>query len=228
MNLSIIIISSLLIFINLILWIVFAVKFRKVFSSEKIINEVREELNLMMADINRNAERNVNLIDDRIKTCKQVTAEADRHMNLLFKELDKRAAQENIHNSIEETKNLSKKNAKVQPKLTGNKNADKYVREQAQGELFVSSKELDQNSADDVEVDFSQIQEKTKIDKHKNMEGIEIPVISSDMYLSEHPVTIKKSFNKQVKELYRQGESVESIAKILGRSIQEVQFVLEF
>ncbi|MBP5753696.1 MAG: hypothetical protein J6W60_12710, partial [Treponema sp.] len=51
---------------NVVMWLVQIVRFKSIFSTDKIMQETRDQLNSMLMDINRNAERNIDLIDDRI------------------------------------------------------------------------------------------------------------------------------------------------------------------
>ncbi|MBR6193528.1 MAG: hypothetical protein IKQ66_05145 [Treponema sp.] len=72
---------------NLVMWLLAIVRFRKVFSTDDIVQKTRDELDKMMMDINRNAERNVDLIEDRIRKLKEISAETDRHIEILRGEL---------------------------------------------------------------------------------------------------------------------------------------------
>ena len=72
---------------NVVMWLVQIVRFKNIFSTDKIMQDTRDQLNSMLMDINRNAERNIDLIDDRIRQLKEVTEEADRHIQLLKGEI---------------------------------------------------------------------------------------------------------------------------------------------
>src|SRR5574344_1138812 len=206
---GVIIVATLLCLLNIILWIVFAAKFKKIFSTDDIIEKTRDELNHMIADVNRNADRNITLIDAKIKELKSVTAEAERRLALERSEQEKHEkakalAMEAIPHVVEQSK-AARQSRKVVPAV------EAYTNEQAQGDLF-SSSEKKQAAAGGKSGDFIQ----------------KIPIVVPQVYLSDNPVTPKKNFNTIVKEKYDQGESVEDIAAELGRSTQEVQFSLEF
>ena len=83
------IIAFLLTAFNIVMWLIFALRFKKIFSTDDIINRTRNELNEMLSDINRSADRNIVLIDERIKQLKAVSAEADRHLEILRREITK-------------------------------------------------------------------------------------------------------------------------------------------
>ena len=52
-------------------------KFNKLFSTDDIIENTRTELNRMILDVNRNAERNITLIEAKINDLKALIAKAD-------------------------------------------------------------------------------------------------------------------------------------------------------
>lgn len=79
--------AFLLIIFNILMWIVFLRKFRAFFSTDKIISDTREDVNKIIKDINSISSRNIELIDDRIRQLKSVTAEAERRLGTLKKEL---------------------------------------------------------------------------------------------------------------------------------------------
>ena len=51
------------------------IRFRRLFSTDKIIEKTREIMDNMLMDLNRNAERNVGLVNDSIKMLKDVQEE---------------------------------------------------------------------------------------------------------------------------------------------------------
>ncbi len=72
---------------NLVMWLLAIVRFRKIFSTDDIVEKTRQELNNMMMEINRNAERNVTLLEDRIQKLKDIIADTDKHIELLKGEI---------------------------------------------------------------------------------------------------------------------------------------------
>lgn len=207
---TVIITASILCLINVILWIILAIRFKKIFSTEEIIEKTRDELNKMLGDVNRNAERNITLIEEKIKQLKAVSAEADRRLAVVKSELEKNGKNLEIQNKI-----LT--NSKTQSSRSGSGNlsaAEKYRREQALGDLFSSS----ENKNEGIE------NESGLNSKNSN----KIPLITPQIYMTDKPVEPKKDFNTLVKEKSQQGLTVEEIAAELGRSISEVKFSLEF
>src|SRR5574344_1682616 len=203
-----IIICTFICILNVIMWIVFANKFKKLFSTDDIIAKTRDELNHMIIDVNRNADRNITLIDEKIKELKSVTAEAERRIALGKAELAKTEKAKVLEQSLAQEKKPKEVNRSALS-ATG-----RYKHEQEQGDLFTSS------SLEKKKGDAAENEEKEALH--------EIPIVVPKVYLSENPVVPQKDFNTLVKEKYDQGKSVEDIAAELGRSTQEVKFALEF
>ncbi len=97
---SIVVIILLCVF-NLVMWLVAMIRFRSLFSTDDILQKARDELNNMLMDINRNAERNISLIEDRIRLLKEVSAEADRHVAVLEGQLEVVKQSEEFKNRLE-------------------------------------------------------------------------------------------------------------------------------
>jgi hypothetical protein len=205
---SVVIVSAVCL-INLFLWFIFFHKFTKIFSTNDIIENTRSELNKMILDINRNTERDITLIEDRIKTLKDIIAEADKRIALAKSEAEKKNIVSAYGKVIDSAvagqvspaavaANRYRRNASSE----GHRNTDAG----AQSELFGGG----MNAAEQQET-----------------ASIETPVSGPKIFVSDNPVVIKKDFNTEVGERYERGESVEEIATALSRSITEVQFALD-
>jgi hypothetical protein len=212
------ILTILICIFNIVMWIIFASKFKKIFSTDDIIEKTRDELNHMIIDVNKNADRNITLIEDRIRELKLVTAEADRHLAIAKSEIEKEQKAKQIESKIE-SKTHPRSAKSINPDTLLVTPTQKYVREQKQGDLFVLN-----DKSSDVEAAT-----KTKV-KPQNESGVvkEIPIITPQVYLSDTPIEPKKDFKTRVKELYSKGKDAEQISEELGRSVQEVKFALEF
>ncbi|MGN0730019.1 hypothetical protein [Treponema sp.] len=102
------------------MWLIFLMKFNAFFSTDKIIDETNEKVKDLIKSINSNAARSIELIDDRIKQLKSVSAEAERRIGVLKRELS----------LAEKSKSFQKKINSV----TSLKNSD------IQGDLFFTEK----------------------------------------------------------------------------------------
>lgn len=229
-------VSSFFCILNIVLWIFFLSKYKKFFSTDEILESTREELDRMIADVNRNAGRNIDIIEDRIKQLRAVVAEADRHLSFAQAELEK---QKNLAVFQQKIENVSaphsggnykqslavkyKKNAKnshSNDSYEVTPAGSRYVG-QSQAELF---DQIPQNLHEgeivsDSGTVFSVEKENTPVKK--------VPVVGPEVAYSDSPIEQKKSFRELVHDLNLVGHSVEEIAMELNRSTTEVQMVLD-
>ena len=226
-----------LIIINLILWIVFAVKFKTFFSTEEVLDETRTELNEMLSSINKNAERNIELIDSKIKELKFVTAESDRRLKILKKELYNYevnneykqnsnsfvAPKENSKSKTNKTK--SESNSGIQNSLFNEEELKDNELKADEIKTADEIRETEINKRTQNEIDFmTQMQQADNALAKAQMTGNPIP----EFFKADKPISIKKDFKTEVIEMYKMGLSPQEIAERTSRSIQEVNLAIKF
>ena len=69
---------SSLTLINLLLWLVFLVRFKKLFSADDIMVKFRDGMESLLRDAQRNTLANINLIEEKTRELKAASAEAER------------------------------------------------------------------------------------------------------------------------------------------------------
>ena len=215
--------------INLLLWGLLFKKFKKLFSTDDVIEKTRNELNRMIVEVNRNAERNITLIEARISDLKSIIVQADSHVSLLKSEIEKSNAISAYKSKIEKT--VHSKNTVPQFKV------EAYRKNSMQNQQKITSDsafELTQSALE------KNGQQNLFSDERSQPFGIqavnvsedgnsfkEVPVLGNNVHITDNPITLKKSFNAEVNERYLRGETVEEIAASLSRSVTEVQFALD-
>lgn len=180
--------------LNIIFWIIFLVKFKKLFSTESIIEKTREQLNQLVKDIDKSADRDIYLAEETSKRLKAAVADAEMKMQLfteaserlrgMIGEADKINKLSNQSNSlfqdfnkIKKSPAMNKKNPVV-PKTEPDPDATYSVVASTQGNLFE-----DENEA----VKISLHSQETKITE----EGAafkEIPLLITKVLDDEQPV----------------------------------------
>lgn len=88
---------SFICIVNIVLWGIFLSKFKKLFST----NDIRVELNRMIADINRNTAQDLSLIDGKMDELRTLLDIADKKIATAKKEAEKKAAAEAFEDEIE-------------------------------------------------------------------------------------------------------------------------------
>lgn len=212
--------------INLILWVVFLSKFKKLFTADDILASYRHELNELLGDVDRHSARSISLIENSVKELKALVAVADRHIAVAKAELERQ----------EKTKAFQQKIAVKAPRVSKQnmqRAANSYMRNAAsadesfavtpfgkqqlaeQGDLFDDSKAA---------VDLPPTTFQMEAD---GASFGSVPLVTPEVTYADDPIQPKKDFALSVKELFMRGESVEEIARRLERSTTEVQFALD-
>lgn len=221
-------IIALLILINLILWFVFFLKFKKLFSTDDIIQKTRDEYDLLLSDVNRNALQNIDLIDMKIEELKTLIEIADRRLSTVHSESQFQQAKEQI------SKPYSKRTVHRQEEIAAVSavendsayNIDVDVKKSRKKNVSASNLEVEKTrkSTRKNSVTNTIPTEKTfQPQKTVNISDYKLP----NIYMSDNPIQKKKSFQEQVMELYNAGYSVDQIAHELNKSTTEVELMVE-
>lgn len=226
-------------FINLILWFVFFIKFKNLFSIDNEIQKAREQFQFLMNDINKNTLENINLIDMKIDELNSLIETADRRLNAIHSDKVFSIANNDIKNNIQKlNKNSNIVNQNVSEyiknqKLSDKKNIkkpkvanDEILKEDSSYELVNKKTRKKRQSELFDESQNEKLNQVHYVDSDGNGYG-EVPIVSPKIYMSDNPIEIKKSYKEKVLHLHNFGFSVEKIAKELNKSITEVQFVID-
>lgn len=218
-----------LILINLALWLIFLIKFKDLFNTDKIIEKTRSQLDLLVKDINNNAETNINIIEDRIRKLKFISKEADSKIIQLESKLnllDKKIIESNKKSSKTESpsysKNSNSKNSKFDNAYSVTKQGEKFTSKQNTlfDSLIDTNVQINVDSSGDSYAKIPVVEPK----------GFEFEVISDqqNQHIEETNENEEVDLKNQIVRLYNQGKTLEEIALALQVSPVEVQFVLDF
>ena len=98
------ILSIIIFVINLVLWIILFRKFKKQFSSDAILENIRLEIDKLLTEINRETDRDLTLVDGKIAELKKVMEDAERRINLAIAEENKKQNEKKVLSSIKNRK----------------------------------------------------------------------------------------------------------------------------
>lgn len=214
--------------INISLWVILLIRFKKLFNTEKIIDKTNEKLSKIINEIDTATERDMYLSREATNRIQNKIEEAERTIEL-FKEATNRL-RDLIAESDKINKMTQKKNySSISP------DAAFEVKMSNQQDLFESAEK--QQNAGRKPVVQSQINVTSDGAAYE-----QIPIINSRQYedLSkkvkvqfeeEKPSTPgslpKSDIAVKVQNLYDQGYKIEEIATKLSRSVTEVQFIID-
>lgn len=235
-------IAIFLCLVCLILLIILLFRFKKLFSTDSIIEKTRNQMNKMISDINNNANRDMELINDCSKRVRALLNESEKKMEQYRQATERLREMIAIAEKMDEEKGYSRvvvENQKVLDiKPVGQRKQDiisqryqenvkvdpdaSYQINQQQGSLF-----------DDIE-DNKKSKSILKDETNVTPDGAaykEVPLIITKIF-DEKPVINKtekmgKQLNENIRKLYNEGLEIEEIAKKLSCSITEVQFIID-
>lgn len=217
--------------INIVLWLVFFIKFKRLFTVDDEIQKARSQFELLINDINRNTLSNIDLIDAKIAELNELVQAVDRKMLLAQDEVQKKRNEIILQSTV--SKGRSKKNASVpnyartviDQDSAFEVNVDtkkRRAREKLQTELFdEGEKEGGKNSAPDGNASGIHV-----VDSQGNAYG-EVPVVSPKIYMAENPIQTHKDFRDEVIRLMRLGFDAEQIARKVNKSTTEIQCIID-
>ena len=212
--------------INIVLWGVFIVRFKRLFSADDVIEKARAEMDNMIRDINNNTVRAIDIIDDRTKQLKRLIEEADRRIALARSEEAKTLTVSALRDTLEKksVSEVSRRAANSYKKNAPRSRPAPDASYEVTGEAEALS-EMQHSLFDDTRASV-----RTKAEMNVTGDGAsyaKVPVIKPEVYFSETPVVPKKNVTKQVLEMAEMGLTIEQIAKQLSCSKTEVQMILD-
>lgn len=221
--------------VSLLLMIIILVRFKKLFSTDSIIDKTKSQMNRVIMDVNNNANRDLELINESSRRLRALLNEADKKMEN-FKE-----ATQLLRNSIAEAEKAGqkpKKSVYIDPDAsytvtnTVNRNAPAH-----QGSLF-----------DDAEESAPKESPKTQKSILKDETVVtpdgaaykEVPLIITKVYDEKMNIvktqqeaktiqsqTSDRNLKDKVEKLFRQGMQIDDIAAELSCPASEVQFIID-
>lgn len=232
-------------FLNIVFWIIFFIRFKKIFSTDKIIENTRNQMNKMIKDIDSATDRDMYLARESTKKIKTLLEEADLRMEK-FAEASMRL--KDMLAEIEKQTKISGKKSPVfeefeksQPvrKKLINPQIEKYLQNsQINNKNPDSSYEVVQKDQPDLfSTSESSLLKDETIITQDGAAFKEVPLIITDVYEDKPNVPIiensisnepkERSLKSRVSELYNQGYRSEEIAQALSCSITEVDFIID-
>lgn len=191
--------------VNIILWI-FLFRFLKKNYSTNQLSEVRDEAEKLIMEIDRATDRDITLLEGRIKSLRDLIAEADHRVDLERKESSKKVREKKILNTLHEI-TLSEEPSTATISTHPVKRAIN---------LYEQNKPLEEK---EIKVRQSEIEPAQGIEVEKE----DIPEIT----IAHEPIKQTVSAKQQILDLANQGFSSDVISEKLQISMTEVNMVVE-
>ena len=175
---------------------------------ERILSEMRDEVNNILKLIDETTERDISLIEEREKVLQALLADIEKRLKTYVREMERQKAAEEL--TIKSYQDFGKKNRGAQ-NLTGAYQTDNE-KDQQVAEKKVSAKQ----------VPFEPVPEKQVLSESGSGSSFPLP----DFKVKAEPALSREN-NKtgaKIRELLQAGLSAPIIASRLGVSISEVEF----
>lgn len=209
--------------VSLILMIIIIIRFKKLFSTDAIIDKTKSQMNRVIMDVNNNANRDMELINEASRRLRALLNEADVKMERF------REATQLLRNTIAEAEKAADHSKKKESLFI---DPDTSYRLTDKGPL-------QQGSLFDEAEPKSILKDETIL----TTDGAaykEVPLIVTKVYDEEpaakknkeykqqfQPPKSDRSLKEKVEKLFRQGMQVDDIAMELSCPSSEVQFILD-
>ena len=221
--------------VSVLIMIIILFKFKKLFSTDSIIEKTRDRMNKLIADINRNANNDIELLNESTRRIRVLLKDADEKMQS-FNE-----ATERLREMIAETEKVSKKSKakKIAESPIYSEIPKKNVQDKTKLKNHPYEKNfIDPNSSYEVTNNESLgslfdendlvLKDETKV----TAEGAaykEVPLIITKVYDDNVALNANSdnSLGTKVSRMYANGMTVEEIALELDCSTSEVQFIID-
>lgn len=213
--------------INLILLIFFLIRFKQLFSTDKVIENTREKMDQMIRDINNNTKMDLDLVQQSSDRIKNFMEEADKKM-VLFQEATQRlrdmiAVADKINRLSNQQSSLYQDFNKInQVKPAVKKNIQAYQNNiDPEARYAVNDSQQDLFSNQEMSISKDEFTVTSDGAAYR-----EVPLIITKV-LDEKAEKKEKTLPQKVSALYNQGMTVEHIATELSCSISEVQLIID-
>ncbi len=224
-------IALFLALVSLILMIIILVRFKKLFSTDSIIEKTKAQMNRVIIDVNNNANRDIELINESSRRLRALLNEADKKMENF------REATQLLRDTIAEAEKNGRSHHSSNPvRASIDPDASFRVRN------IPPASGGQQSLFDEVE----KTQETKSILKDETIltnDGAaykEVPLINTKVYDDKLGIVQKqkeaqilqkqtsdRSLKDKVEKLFNQGMQIEAIAQELSCPASEVQFIID-
>jgi hypothetical protein len=183
---------------------------------DEIIGQMRSEIEGIITELNQTTERNIELIEDRVKRVQSLLDAADRRISILKRESDKEDRTKEIHESLSRIAAQQRlhatppNNPRSQPAATSHHEQESRYVEPSHGNA------ADRRSDADTPEESS----------GGNRSGEGAAAAAAPGWSQESNEASRRSRREQILDLHRKGIAANIIANRVGTTIGEVELVI--
>ena len=207
---------SIIVFVNIVLWIIFFVRQKKRFSPDRILSEIEKEIEKMILSLHHETDNCVTMVKGTKEGLIRLLNYAKRYTELATKDLSTMARSQGIIQTINNSAE----------KKTVQRNTVKKIEDANLKNYTLFTEDIQNEVQDQVEVSkeaISMNEKKLQEQKVESSSEQSMPTIT----VASEQIKIKKNLRTRVLELFEEGLLPEEIAKTLDVSITEVQLIID-
>ncbi|MBO5236538.1 MAG: hypothetical protein J6B32_05465 [Spirochaetaceae bacterium] len=207
---------SIIVFVNIVLWIIFFVRQKKRFSPDRILSEIEKEIEKMILSLHHETDNCVTMVKGTKEGLIRLLNDAKRYTELATKDLSTMARSQGIIQTINNSAE----------KKTVQRNTVKKIEDANLKNYTLFTEDIQNEVQDQVEVSkeaISMNEKKLQEQKVESSSEQSMPTIT----VASEQIKIKKNLRTRVLELFEEGLLPEEIAKTLDVSITEVQLIID-
>jgi hypothetical protein len=170
---------------------------------ESLLSGVREEARALITELNETADRNVSLVEDRVKGLRDLLDETDRRMGLVRRELRTRESEREVFARLSARRPIVPPAPEAVPAPVA----------------APTAADASPRPADEATIEFSL--------GPREAEGPSERADLPEVGLSEDRIEVAKSSRERAVELHRQGFSAQVIAAKVGATVAEIELMIE-
>jgi len=195
------------------MWFILRSRVRRYLELENLLSGVRDEARALITELNETADRNVSLVEDRMRNLRELLDEADRRMGLVRRELGARAAEREVYAKLN-------KRRPIVPNEAGESAPAPLPQE-----VRAAPSTAPLSSAPSAS---SEIGAALEAPGPSGGAADVAPTIAlPEVRLSAERVEPAKTARERAMELYRSGFSAQVIAAKVGATVAEVELMIE-
>jgi hypothetical protein len=182
-------------------------------SSQRIISDVRREVDEMLVELNQTADRNVGILEERIGRISRIIEEADKRIRLLQKTTDTFTMSTATYSNVRPRVKRSVSNSETEGGDAQNESSKRSGARESPGELDFGSSPEEQPASPQMSRESAV---RSELEARQTGEGGEPQEEYADA----------AGKREQVRTLYRQGMSSDVIASRLDTTVGEVELMI--
>jgi hypothetical protein len=203
------------------IWFILRARVGRYLELESLLSGVREEARALITEMNETADRNVSLVEDRMKSLGELLDEADRRMGLVRRELGARSAEREVYARLSKRRPIV---PEEEPARAPTAPRAARAPSPAAGEgAGIPAADAGGGDGGSGEAGGEPAPVELLLASARAASGGGLP----DVRVSEERIETGKTLREKAIELHRKGFSAQIIAGKVGATVAEIELMIE-